>query len=127
MEIVGMGSALVECLRIGRMLERHGETFLARVYTEREIRACQARKHATEHFAAHWAAKEAILDALGIRGRTGLSWVDIEIRRGPHPKPQVLLAGAMREHADECMVGEILLSMAHCRAYATAHALAIHR
>ena len=52
MEIVGIGTDIVECLRIGRMIEQHGELFLLRVFTEREIRYCQARQRATEHFAA---------------------------------------------------------------------------
>src|SRR6266566_3118953 len=81
MEIVGIGTDIVECLRIGRMIEQHGEVFLTRVYTEREIRFCQARRRATEHFAARWAAKEAILRALGTPWRRGIEWTDIEIEQ----------------------------------------------
>ena len=51
MEIVGIGTDIVECLRIGRMIAEHGELFLTRVYTTREISYCQARKLSTEHFA----------------------------------------------------------------------------
>ena len=51
MEILGIGTDIIECPRIGKMIEQHGELFLRRVYTEREIRYCQARKHAIEHFA----------------------------------------------------------------------------
>src|SRR5262249_36771069 len=65
MEILGIGTDIVECPRIGKMIEQHGELFLRRVYTEREIRYCQSRKHAIEHFAGRWAAKEAILKAIG--------------------------------------------------------------
>ena len=72
MEILGIGTDIVECLRIGRMIEQHGEIFLRRVYTEREIRYCQERKHAIEHFAGRWAAKEAILKCLGSGWRRGL-------------------------------------------------------
>ena len=63
MEILGIGTDIIECPRIGKMIEQHGELFLRRVYTEREIRYCQSRKHAIEHFAGRWAAKEAILKA----------------------------------------------------------------
>jgi len=49
-DIVAIGTDIVECLRIGRMIEEHGEQFLTRVYTEREIRYCQSRKHAIEHY-----------------------------------------------------------------------------
>jgi holo-[acyl-carrier protein] synthase len=125
MEIVGIGTDIVECLRIGRMVEEHGELFLERVYTPREIRYCQARKHATEHFAGRWAAKEAILKCLGTGWRNGLCWTDMEIRNDPQGKPHVLLRGAARDHAATLNISNVMLSISHCRAYATAHAIAV--
>jgi holo-[acyl-carrier protein] synthase len=125
MEIVGIGTDIVECLRIGRMIEQHGELFLGRVYTEREIRYCRSRKHATEHFAARWAAKEAILKCLGTGWHRGMSLTDIEVRNDPTGKPQVLVCGAAKEHVQELRVSDILISLSHCRAYATAYALAV--
>ena len=60
-----IGTDIVECLRIAQMIERHGELFLTRVFTPREIEYCSSRKAATQHYAGRWAAKEAILKALG--------------------------------------------------------------
>jgi holo-[acyl-carrier protein] synthase len=125
MEIVGIGTDIVECLRIGRMIEQHGEVFLLRVYTEREIRYCQSRKRATEQFAAHWAAKEAVLKALGRPWQRTVDWTDLEIHQEPTRVTEVTLCGATRELAESLRVSNILLSMAACRAYATAHAIAI--
>jgi holo-[acyl-carrier protein] synthase len=125
MEIVGIGTDLIECLRIGRMIEQHGELFLRRVYTDREIRYCNTRKRSMEHFAGRWAAKEAILKALGTGWRRGLSWTDLEVRSEPGGKPTVHLGGAAKDLAQSLRVGDILLSIAHCRAYATAYALAL--
>jgi holo-[acyl-carrier protein] synthase len=125
MEIVGIGTDIVECVRIGRMIEQHGELFLNRVYTEREVRYCQARKRAVEHFAGRWAAKEAILKCLGTGWRRGLCWTDMEIRNGPAGEPQVLLCGACKDVAQALRISDVLLSISHCRAYATAHALAV--
>jgi holo-[acyl-carrier protein] synthase len=125
MEIVGVGTDIVECLRVGRMIEQHGELFLTRVYTEREIRFCQARKRATEHFAARWAAKEAVLKAMGAPWRRGMEWTDIEIRQEPGGVPQVILTGATRDLAQTLRIADIMLSMAHCRAYATSSAVAV--
>jgi holo-[acyl-carrier protein] synthase len=125
MEIVGIGTDIVECLRIGRMVEQHGELFLNRVYTPREIRYCQARKHATEHFAGRWAAKEAILKCLGTGWRKGLCWTDMEIRNDKLGKPWVILQGAARDRAQLLGIGNVMLSISHCRAYATAYALAV--
>jgi holo-[acyl-carrier protein] synthase len=126
MDIVGIGTEIVECLRVGRMIEQHGEVFLAQVYTEREIRFCQARRRATEHFAARWAAKEAIFKALGTPWRRGIEWTDIEIdQAGNHGVPQVRLGGSTKELAQNLRVADILLSLAHCRAYATAYVIAV--
>ena len=125
MDIVGIGTDIVECLRIGRMIEQHGELFLSRVYTEREVRYCQARKRAVEHFAGRWAAKEAILKCLGTGWRRGLCWTDMEIRNGPAGEPQVLLCGACKDVAQALRISNVLLSISHCRAYATAYAVAV--
>ncbi len=125
MEIVGIGTDIVECLRIGRMIEQHGETFLTRVYTEREIRYCQARKRALEHFAGRWAAKEAILKCLGTGWRRGINWTDMEIVNHPDGQPLVALCGEAGDRAQQMGIGDILLSISHCRAYAVAFATAI--
>jgi len=125
MELVGIGTDIVECLRIGRMIEQHGELFLQRVYTPREIRYCQARKHATEHFAGRWAAKEAVLKCLGTGWRKGMCWTDMEIRNDPDGAPKLHLCGAARDRARSLQIADILITISHCRAYATAYALAV--
>jgi holo-[acyl-carrier protein] synthase len=124
-EVVGIGTDIVECLRIGRMIEHHGELFLTRVYTEREIRYCQARKHATEHFAGRWAAKEAVLKCLGTGWRKGLCWTEMEIRSDFQGRPEVRLCGAVKDQAQSLRIADVLLSISHCRAYAVAYALAV--
>ncbi|WP_165226384.1 holo-ACP synthase [Aquisphaera insulae] len=125
MEILGIGTNIVECPRIGKMIEQYGELFLRRVYTEREVRFCQSRKHAIEHFAGRWAAKEAILKALGSAWIRGISWTDIEVRTGDDGHARVMVRGAAREVAIERGIGDILVSLSHCRTYATAHAIAL--
>jgi holo-[acyl-carrier protein] synthase len=125
MDIVGMGSDIVECLRIGRMIEQHGELFLMRVYTEREIRHCHARRRSIEHFAELWAAKEAVLKSLGMMARRGLCWTEVEVRSEANGVPRVFLCGAAKDLAQRLRVSAIHLSMGQCRAYATAHAIAV--
>jgi holo-[acyl-carrier protein] synthase len=127
MDIFGIGTDIVECVRVRKMIERHGELFLRRVYTDREISYCQGRKRATEHFAGRWAAKEAVFKSLGTGWRRGMCWTDIEIRHDELGKPHVYVAGAVKDHLIQSQVGDILISISHCRAYATAHALALHR
>src|SRR6516164_2586627 len=125
MNIVGIGTDIVECHRIGRMIEQHGELFLQRVYTPREIRYCQARKRSTEHFAGRWAAKEAVLKSLGTGMTHGLCWNEIEVRNDPNGQPQIELCGATRDLAEKLHITEILISISHCRSYATAYATAL--
>jgi holo-[acyl-carrier protein] synthase len=127
MDILGIGTDIVECPRIGKMIEQHGEIFLRRVYTDREIRYCQARTHAIEHFAGRWAAKEAILKAMGTGRTRGIAWTHIEVRNGQEGQPKVMIGGVAREVARERGIGEILISISHCRTYATAYAIALGR
>jgi holo-[acyl-carrier protein] synthase len=127
MIILGIGTDIIECPRIGKMIENHGELFLRRIYTEREIRYCQARKHAIEHFAGRWAAKEAILKAIGTGRSRGIAWTNIEVRNGADGRPLVMVCGRARETALERGIADIHLSIAHCRTYATAYALAVGR
>jgi holo-[acyl-carrier protein] synthase len=125
MDIIGIGTDIVECVRIRRMIDRHGEQFLTRVFTEREVRYCQRSKNATEHFAGRWAAKEAVLKCLGTGWRKGLCWTDIEVGNDPSGRPRVRLQAATRDYAHSLGVGEVLISISHCRAYATAYAVAL--
>src|SRR3979411_2642468 len=103
------------------MIEQHGELFLRRVYTEREIRYCQARKHAMEHFAGRWAAKEAILKAIGTGRPRGIAWTDVEVPNRPGGAPRVLVCGGAKEAAVERGIADILISISHCRTYARAY------
>lgn len=125
MDILGIGTDIVECARILRMIERYGEVFLRRIYTDREIAYCQGKKRATEHFAARWAAKEAIFKCLGTGLRKGMNWTDLEIRNDDLGKPRVMVGGKAKEVMQQARVADILLSVSHCRAYATACALAV--
>ncbi len=122
--IIGIGTDIIECLRIAQMIERHGELFISRVFTPHEIQYCQSRKLATQHFAGRWAAKEAILKALGTGWRKGISWRDVEIRNEPGGRPVVALRGGARDVIEQLGITEMLISISHCRSHATAYALA---
>lgn len=125
MKVIGIGTDIIECLRIAQMIERHGELFINRVYTPYEIRYCSSRKQATQHYAGRWAAKEAILKALGTGWRRGISWRDIEVRNDSQGKPVVGLRGGARDLVEQLGIREMLVSISHCRSHAMAHALAL--
>lgn len=122
--ILGIGTDIVECLRIAKMIERHGELFISRVYTEHEIEYCSARKAATQHYAGRWAAKEAVLKALGTGWVRGIGWRDIEVHHAPGGAPLVRLRGGARDMFELTGAARIHLSISHCRSHATAYAIA---
>jgi holo-[acyl-carrier protein] synthase len=123
--IVGIGTDIIEVVRIGKMIERHGEVFLNRVYTDDEIRYCQRRKQYTQHYAGRWAAKEAVMKTLGTGFSRGVGWRDIEVRSNPSGQPSIVLRGGAREIATQAGISDVLISVSHCRAYATATAIAV--
>jgi holo-[acyl-carrier protein] synthase len=125
MNVIGVGTDIVEVLRIAKMIERHGELFLTRVFTAREIEYCSARKAATQHYAGRWAGKEAILKALGTGWARGIQWRDMEIRNDGAGKPRLALAGGAREVCEQLGIADIMISISHCRSHATAFAVAL--
>jgi holo-[acyl-carrier protein] synthase len=127
MTVIGIGTEIVECLRIAQMIERHGEIFLARVFTQKEIEYCSSRRTATQHYAGRWAAKEAVLKALGMGWSNGISWRDIEVRENSGARQSVALGGGARRVCEQLEIADILITVAHCRTHATAYATALGR
>ena len=125
MEVLGIGADIVECLRIAQMIERHAEQFIARVYTDVEMEYCSARKAATQHYAGRWAAKEAVLKALGTGWVRGITWRDVEVRNDASGQPSIYLSGGALDVSQKRGIDQIMISISHCRSHATAYALAV--
>jgi holo-[acyl-carrier protein] synthase len=124
--IYGIGTDITECVRIAQMIDKHGEIFLTRVYTQQEIAYCSARKAATQHYAGRWAAKEAVLKAIGTGWSRGIHWTDIEVVNAVGGKPSIAIGGEAREICDQRGIGSILISISHTRNYAVAFATALY-
>jgi holo-[acyl-carrier protein] synthase len=124
MQILGIGTDIIEVLRIAQMIERHGELFITRVYTDDEIEYCSARKAATQHYAGRWAAKEAVLKAIGTGWVRGISWRDVEVRNQPGGAPVVALRGGAREVVERRGIRRLHITISHCRCHAVAYAIA---
>jgi len=118
--LVGTGIDLVEVPRIARSLERFGERFLRRVFTEEEIAYCAARGAPAESFAARFAAKEAAAKALGTGIQQGVTWREMEVRRLPGQRPTLHFTGRARAIAGQLGVTRVSLSLTHTRALAMA-------
>lgn len=123
-QILGIGTDIIECLRIAQMIERHGELFIRRVYTDHEIAYCSTKKAATQHYAGRWAAKEAVLKALGTGWVRGISWRDVEVRNRPGGAPSVTLRAGAKEVFERCGMARMHISISHCRSHAIAYAIA---
>jgi holo-[acyl-carrier protein] synthase len=121
--VIGIGTDIIECLRIAKMIERHGELFLTRVYTPHEIEYCTARKAATQHYAGRFAAKEAVLKALGTGWGSGAWFRDVEVVREPGLGPTVRLHDGALRRARDLGVARIHVSITHERGHAAAVAV----
>ena len=110
------GVDIIEIERIQRALERWGDRFLRRIYTEDEAAYCRGRP---PNLAGRFAAKEAAMKALGT-GLRGVGWKDIEVIRNEAGAPSVLLHGRAKVRAETLGVRKMSLSLSHSRNYAVA-------
>ena len=118
--IIGIGNDIVEISRIKAIMEKYKDRFLNRVFTSYERDYCQKRKEPAIHFAGRFAAKEAVVKALGTGFRQGITWTDIEIHNESSGKPFVVLSAKLKDQLDS---PALLVSISHSHAYATAVAI----
>jgi holo-[acyl-carrier protein] synthase len=111
-----VGVDIIEIDRIDQALQRFGQRFLSRIYTEPELMICQERPHS---LAVRFAAKEAVMKALGT-GIKGVSWKEIEILAKPSGEPLVRLNGKAKMKASSLGFSNIAISLSHSREYAVA-------
>jgi holo-[acyl-carrier protein] synthase len=119
--VLGLGTDLIETGRVRESIERFGERFLSRIFTEGEIAYCLGKKKtAAESFAARFAAKEAGAKALGTGISRGVSWKELEVRREPGARPTLHLSGRAAELAGGMGMRRVQLSLTHSRELAMA-------
>lgn len=118
--ILGIGNDIIEIARIQAVIARHSKRFLNRIFTPSEQEYCLKRKNPALHLAGRFAAKEAIVKALGTGFSQGISWLDIEIKNDSKGKPIVSFSPSAKE-----LFGDLNLhiSISHCHHYATAFAV----
>lgn len=110
-----IGIDIVEIARLEKAVARHGEDFLQRIYTGAELKLYRGK---LPSLAARFAAKEAVIKALGETG--GLSLKDIEILADDKGKPLVKLHGQAQKRAEALNLGKVIVSLSHSREYAVA-------
>lgn len=116
----GLGNDIIEISRIKEAIEEHGQPFLDRLFTPKEQEYCTGHKDPSPRFAGRFAAKEAIVKALGCGFGTEVSWKEIEILGDDKGKPIARLSAALSERFPNA---RILVSISHCKTYASAIAI----
>jgi holo-[acyl-carrier protein] synthase len=124
MEIIGTGLDATEISRIATAIERYGDRFIHRVFTEGEVAYCQRRRDFASSFAARFAAKEAAMKALGTGHSRGVFWRGIEVVRRGGPPQLRFHAGAAARFAALGATGSFL-TLTHSRDLAIAHVLIV--
>ena len=122
MEILGLGVDLCEIARMERALDRH-PTMRDRVFTPEEIAYCDSKARPAESYAGRFAAREAVIKALG--GYRGRGWRDISVTRSASGAPTILLDGNAKRRADALGVSDVLVSFTHEKTNAIAFAVAV--
>jgi len=121
-DILGLGVDICEIARMERALARH-PTMRERVFTADERAYCDAKARPAESYAGRFAAREAVIKALG--GYRGKRWQDIHVRRARSGAPEIALQGNARRRADALGVDRVLITFTHERANAVAFAMAV--
>lgn len=122
MKIVGTGLDATEIVRVEQTIERFGDRFLQRVFTDREIAYCQRRRRPGPHFAARFAAKEAAMKALGTGHSQGVLWRDVEVVRHGGP-PQLAFHGGAARRFQALGAASSHLTLTHSQDLALAHVM----
>ena len=123
--IGGLGVDIVEIARIKSAILRWKESFLKRIFTDNEINYSKAKKFSYQHLAARFAAKEAVLKAIGDSSLQRIEWHDVEVLNDEFGKPTIRLWGEAKKIKDQKKISEIIVSMSHTRSYAVANAILI--
>ena len=120
--IIGLGIDATDIPRIAATIERYGDRFINRIFTEGEIAYCMRRRQPAVHFAGRFAAKEAAMKALGTGHTQGVLWRDIEVVRVSGP-PQLQFHGGAARRFERMHAGSALLTITHCETLALAQVM----
>ena len=126
MRIIAHGIDLVDCTRLQKSIDRHGDRFLDRVFTPSEQKYCMERnKGCIQSLAGRFAVKEAVLKVLGTGWAKGIAWTDIEVQSESSGRPVLRLHGPCSAIAHEKGIDAIHISISHIETHAVGSAIGV--
>lgn len=123
MNLFGIGIDVVEIDRVQSSIDEFGDKFIQRIFTQAEQEYCQKHKFPFKHYAARFAAKEAVSKALGTGIGKDVAFTDIEVVKKESGEPEVVLHGAGAAFAQSNNIELIKISLTHAEHYAAANAV----
>jgi holo-[acyl-carrier protein] synthase len=118
--LIGLGCDIIETERIRSVLEKHGDRFLKRVFTEEEQAYCNSIKYSHKHYAARWAAKEAVAKAFTTGIGEHLEWTSVSVYHGSRKEPLVRLDAKGAALLAEVGATHVWLTLSHIDTHAMA-------
>ena len=120
MSVIGIGVDLVECARIQRSIDRFGDRFLHRVFTDGEIEYSMSMKFPARHLAARFAGKEAVAKAFGTGIGKAMGWRNIDIQKKESGEPFLIFSGPAHELATKRGITSAFITLSHTEHHAVA-------
>ena len=125
--IFGTGIDIVEVFRMRDAIKKWGENFLGKIFTMREIKYSNSRRFSHQHFAARFAAKEAVVKAFGAPRRYPIKWTDIEVLNDREGKPVIEFHDDALKLRKMKKVSDVIVSMSHSKNYAIANVILLKK
>ncbi len=125
--IFGTGVDIVEVFRMREAVDKWGEGFLEKIFTDREVKYSNSKRFSCQHFAARFAAKEAVIKAFGEPNKFPVKWTDIEILKDAEGKPVVKFHNDALKLKNRKKIVKVMLSISHSKNYAVANVILLNK
>ena len=125
--IAGTGIDIVEIPRMREAVEKWGDNFISKIFTDREVKYSTSKRFSEQHFAARFAAKEAVVKAFGEPNKSPIRWTEIEVINDREGKPVIEFRGDALKLKKKKRVDEVIVSMSHSKNYAVASVILLRK
>lgn len=125
--IFGTGVDIVEVFRMRDAIDKWGDGFLEKIFTDKEIEYSNSKRFSCQHFAARFAAKEAVVKAFGEPKKFPIKWTEIEVLNDDEGKPMIKFHDDALKLKNKKKISDVVLSMSHLKNYAIANVIFLRK